>query len=157
MPSRASDPDRPRKSPKTARVPRGGPTAADRRRLREKLVTIRARLLRSSQDLADEALKGSGQDFSVDHMADYGSDNFEQDFSLSLLEGETEVLQAIETAIQKIDGSHELPYGMCEECALEDPSAWNGETAAPWIPVGRLDVLPYAALCVRHQELQEEG
>jgi RNA polymerase-binding transcription factor DksA len=157
MPSRAKDPDpqpdRPKRQ-KKRRFPRGGPTAAEKRRLRTKLLAMRQQLVRSSQDLADEALKGSGQDFSVDHMADYGSDNFEQDFSLALLEGETEVLQAIDAALLKLDGRSELPYGVCEDCAQDE--AWDPETPAPWIPTGRLEVLPYAPLCVAHQEAQEE-
>jgi DnaK suppressor protein len=137
---------RPRRKP-----PHGGPNAADKARLRAKLVGMRLQLLRSNQDLADEALKGSGQDFSIDHLADHGSDNFEQDVSLSLLEGETVLLAAIDEALRKIDGEHDLPYGMCEECAEEE--TWDRETSAPWIPVGRLEVLPYARLCVRPQEV----
>lgn len=137
------------------KFPRGGPSAADRTRLRAKLLALRIQLMRSNQDLADEALKASGQDFSIDHMADHGSDNFEQDVSLALLEGETELLEAIEEAIRKIDGNHELPYALCEECAEEDD--WPDDTPAPWIPVGRLQVVPYARLCVPHQEQQEDS
>jgi DnaK suppressor protein len=135
--------------------PRGGLGAADKRRLREKLVAMRQSLRESSKDLADEALKGSGQEFKVDHMADFGSDNYEQDVSLSLLEGETELLQAIEYALARIDGKEELPYGICEDCALVE--AWDPETSAPWIRIGRLEVVPYALYCVPHQEAREEG
>ena len=110
--------------------PPGGPDAALQARLRERLLALRAGLLRSNRDLADEALKGSGQDFSVDHMAD----------------------QAMEDAIRKIDGYHELPYGACEACV----EAGLGDGASPWIPAGRLEAVPYARLCVPHQEAQEE-
>ncbi len=155
MPSSAQEPDSQRA--KRGRFPPGGPTAADKRRLREKLLAMRAQLLKSNKDLADEALKGSGQDFKVDHMADFGSDNFEQDVSLSLLEGETELLQAIEKAIRKIDGQEKLPYGICEDCANE-PDTWDDEdSTAPWIPMARLEVVPYAEYCVKHQEAREEG
>ena len=34
---------------------------------------------------------------------------------------------------------------------------WSDDTQAPWIPTGRLNVLPYAVLCVAHQEEQEEA
>lgn len=159
MPSKAKDPEpdagRPKRR-KKRRFPRGGPTAAEKRRLKSKLLVMRQQLVRSSQGLADEALKGSGQDFSVDHMADYGSDNFEQDFSLALLQGETELLQAIDNALLKMEGRSELPYGLCEDCAL-DEEAWEPDAPAPWIPTGRLEVLPYAPLCVAHQEATEEG
>ena len=92
----------------------------------------------------------------VDHMAEYGSDNAEQDVNLSLLEGESELLEAIDSAVRKIDGVEEPAYGLCEACVRQG-GGWDAETGAPWIPTGRLDVVPYARLCVRHQEEQEEG
>lgn len=134
--------------------PRGGPTAAEQHALRAHLWELRAQILRSHEDLAEEALKGSGQDFSVDHMADHGSDNFEQEVSLSLLAGEQEMIDAIEFAIRRIDGKEEPPFGICLRCAEED--SWPKDAPAPWIPTGRLEVLPYATLCVAHQEEQEE-
>jgi len=155
MPAEAQEPDPARAQPRPA-FPRGGPTAEEKTGLREKLMALRAQLLRSNKDLADEALKGSGQDFKVDHMADYGSDNQEQDVSLSLLEGETELLEAIEKAIRKIDGVDDQPFGICEDCAGE-PASWGGESAAPWIPTGRLQAVPYAEHCVPHQEAREEA
>ncbi|MDJ0521622.1 MAG: TraR/DksA family transcriptional regulator [Planctomycetota bacterium] len=146
-PSAADSSDQPRRS-----FPRGGPTAAEKKTLRAKLMEMRGQILRSSKDLADEALKGSGQDFSVDHMADHGSDNFEQEVSLSLLEGEQEMLDAIEFAIRRIDGAEGPPYGICLQCA--ETGVWPSGT--PWIPTARLMALPYATLCVAHQEEQEE-
>jgi RNA polymerase-binding protein DksA len=102
------------------------------------LVTLRARLRGDVSQLADEALKRNRQDASGDlstmpiHMADIGSDNFEQDFTLTLLESEEGTLQKIETALARIeDGS----YGMCETC---------GEP----IPRARLQAIPYALQCV---------
>ena len=117
------------------RLPKGGPSKPEQKRWRALLVQMREKIQRSSRNLADEALKSSGQDFSVDHMADHGTDNFDQDFSLSLLEGETEVIRDIEDAIDKIDGRSDLPFGLCEEC--EKP-----------IARARLRALPYARLCV---------
>lgn len=129
------------------------------KKLREALLVLRASILESSRKLADEALKGSGQDFSVDHMADHGTDNFEQDFSLSLLEGETELFREIQRAIDKIDGKGDLPYALCENCADEQPAEDSPERCGtcPWIPLGRLEAVPYARLCVVQQELEEEG
>jgi RNA polymerase-binding transcription factor DksA len=136
-------------------LPKGGPSKPELKRYRTLLLQMRDKLVRSSRNLADEALKASGQDFSVDHMADHGTDNFEQDFSLALLEGETELMRDIEDAVEKIDGKAELPFGLCESCA-DDIGARGPEAVPnPWIPKGRLDVLPYARLCVVHQERQE--
>jgi RNA polymerase-binding protein DksA len=102
------------------------------------LVTLRARLRGDVTQLADEALKRNRQDASGDlstmpiHMADIGSDTFEQDFTLTLMESEEKTLQQIETALVRIgDGT----YGTCETC---------GEA----IPKARLQAIPYALRCV---------
>jgi RNA polymerase-binding transcription factor DksA len=139
------------------RIPKGGPTKPDLKRYKAILLQMREKLVRSSQNLADEALKASGQDFSVDHMADHGTDNFEQDFSLALLEGENELMRDIHDALEKIEGRGELPFGLCEGCADVLEERGPDAVPAPWIPKGRLDVLPYARLCVVHQEKQEGG
>jgi DnaK suppressor protein len=140
-----------------AKVPKGGPTKADLKRYRALLLEVRREAMKSSRNLADEALKASGQDFSVDHMADHGTDNFDQDFSLSLLEGESELVRDIDDAIAKIDGRLDLPYGLCETCAEELEERGQSSTPDPWIAKGRLDALPYARLCVPHQEREEES
>jgi DnaK suppressor protein len=70
------------------------------------------------------------------HMADLGSDNFEQEFTLSLMENEEETLEAIELALERIeDGT----YGQCDECGVK-------------IPKLRLNALPYAPTCVKCAE-----
>lgn len=151
----AREPAKPRK------LPKGGPSKADLKKYRQQLDELRNGQVRDTRGLAREALKSSGQDFSVDHMADHGSDNFEQDFTLGLLEGKSEVLRDVEDAIDKIDGKGELPFGVCEECADLDEAKWARQQArgcetCPWIPKGRLDVVPYARLCIRRQEEQED-
>lgn len=149
-------------APKTPAKPRKWPksplTRSELRKYRQALEAMRSGQARATKDLAKEALKSSGQDVSVDHMADHGTDNFEQDFTLGLLEGKTEILRDVEDAIAKIDGKGELPFGLCEECAERDESRWaRGCETCPWIPKGRLDVVPYARLCIRRQEEQEGG
>ena len=59
---------------------------------KNKLLERRRLILENVLTMEAEALKTSGQDFSVDHMADHGSDNFEQDFTLSLVENERKEL-----------------------------------------------------------------
>ena len=143
---------------KRRRFPRGGPTKAELRKLKEALLKLRAEILKSSQNLADEALKSVGQDYSVEHMADAGTDHFDQEFSLLLLEGEAEIFRAICTAIEKIEGRAELPYGICEDCVDEEPAPDSEHRCptCPWIAKGRLDAVPYARLCVVRQELEEQ-
>lgn len=148
-----SDPPAPDASRRT--YPAGGPDAKTQARLRTVLLGMRSILMRNNQDLVGEALKGSGQGFSFDHMADHASDNSEQDISISLLEGEMQILEAVEDAVRKIDGNHELPFGACEACVRQ--RTWDADSSAPWIPTGRLRAVPYARLCVAHQEEQEEN
>ena len=145
-PVEVPQPKEPRKWPK------GGPTKPELKHYRDRLLEMRRTLLSSSKELAAEALKSSGQDFSVDHMADNGSDNYEQDFSLKLLEGESEQLADIREALMKIDGKVETPFGICEACADEDQKLCE---TCPWIPPSRLEVLPHARLCVQTKEIEE--
>ena len=116
-------------------------SAAELKHFRELLLERRARILESVKALEEEALKSAGQDFSVDHMADHGSDNFEQDLSLSLVEGEHKELNEIGDALQRID---EGGYGVC---------VGTGE------PIGRqrLEAIPYAAYTIEYQRKVEAG
>ncbi len=80
----------------------------------------------------------------ISNFADLGSDNFEQDFMIGLIENSEETLREIDSAIQRIDDG---TYGVCEE----------GNH-----PVGknRLKVIPWARLCIecqRKSELETKG
>ena len=76
---------------------------------KERLLALRARLRGEVSQLADAALKKNRPDGAADqssmpiHMADLGSDNFEQEFTLSLMENEEDTLVAIESALERIE------------------------------------------------------
>jgi len=114
---------------------------------KEQLLSLRTRLRGDVSQLANAALKKSRSESNGDlssmpiHMADIGSDNFEQEFTLSLMENEGGTLTQIETSLERIE---EGSYGSCEECGAK-------------IPKARLNAIPYAALCVRCAEQQENG
>ena len=73
-------------------------------------------------------------------LAELGSDNSDQELTLSLLGSDKEALDKIEAAIERIgDGS----YGRCEECDAK-------------IPKSRLDAIPYAAQCIQCASRREE-
>jgi DnaK suppressor protein len=74
-------------------------------------------------------------------MADLGSDNFEQEFTLGLMENEEAALEKIESALERIE---EGTYGECEECGVK-------------IPKARLNAIPYAPTCVKCAEQLERG
>jgi DnaK suppressor protein len=111
---------------------------------REKLHAIRARLRGDVTAMAEVALRKSGMEGNESnsmpiHMAELGSDNFEQEFTLGLMEAEEGTLDLIEGAIGRID---EGSYGRCVQC----------EGA---IPKARLNAIPYTPVCIRCAEASE--
>lgn len=109
------------------------------------LEQMQARLRGDMRQLTKEALgtdrhDGGGDSKSPTHMAELGSDTFEQDFSLSLVANEQEVLAEVNAALQRVkDGT----FGQCEICLKE------GKTPAQSaIPKPRLRAIPYARTCV---------
>jgi RNA polymerase-binding transcription factor DksA len=114
---------------------------------KERLLALRARLRGDVTQMADAALKKNRMDGGGDsstmpiHMADLGSDNYEQEFTLSLMENDEGTLEAIEMALERIeDGT----FGECEECGVKVPKA-------------RLNAIPYARTCVKCAEQLERG
>lgn len=120
---------------------------ADVQAFKERLLMLRARLRGDVTQLAESALKKNRTQSNGDlssmpiHMADIGSDNFEQEFTLSLIESDGDTLAKIEAALDRIeDGS----YGLCEECGAK-------------IPKQRLLAVPYAVMCVKCASRTEQG
>jgi DnaK suppressor protein len=112
---------------------------------RQQLLALRARCTHDVSQLADEALRtsqGSSGNLSnmPIHMADIGSENFEQEFTLSLLENEEEVIGQIDKALQRIEKGS---FGKCEMCEQD-------------IPKERLKALPYTPFCVQCARKQEK-
>ena len=106
---------------------------------RERLVLLRARLRGDVNTMADAALNKTRSEANGDlssmpiHMADIGSDNFEQEFTLSLMQSEESTLELIESGLERIE---EGVYGSCTECGCK-------------IPKARLNALPYTPHCVK--------
>ena len=109
---------------------------------RTRLLDLRARLRGEMGRMADAALSQSRSETSSlpVHLADLGSDNFEQELTLSLVGSEKEALDKIEAALDRIaDGS----YGKCEDCGKK-------------IPEPRLEAIPYTSSCVQCAAVQEQ-
>jgi DnaK suppressor protein len=102
---------------------------------KERLLALRSRLRGEVNAMADAALREANKEGSSMpiHMADLGSDNFEQEFTLSLMQNEGDTLGKIEEALVRIEGG---VYGTCEECGAK-------------IPKTRLNALPHTAYCVK--------
>lgn len=104
---------------------------------RQHLLALRKRLNGDITHLADEALRthqadGGNLSSMPLHMADVGSDNYEQEFTLSLMANQGQALEEIGAALERLQ---EGTFGRCEECEGDIPSA-------------RLEALPYARYCV---------
>jgi DnaK suppressor protein len=111
---------------------------------KDKLHAIRARLRGDVSAMAEVALRKSGMEGSDSgampiHMAELGSDNFEQEFTLSLMETEEDMLGRIDAALDRIQAGS---YGRCIEC----------EGA---IPKARLNAIPYTPVCIKCAEQLE--
>lgn len=119
--------------------------------------------------MKDEALRASEQDASVDHLADQGTDNYDQGFMLGLIENEEETIKLIEEALDRIAERGEWEFGVCPACQDEAEAQKKSKDAKKgkptkaakavdiWIPKARLEYLPWARYCVRHQEVEERN
>ena len=106
---------------------------------KDRLLELRARLRGDVNAMANAALNKTRSEASGDlssmpiHMADVGSDNFEQEFTLSLMENDEGTLDQIEGALERIEDG---VYGSCIECGGR-------------IPKTRLNAIPYTPHCVK--------
>jgi len=106
---------------------------------KDRLVSLRARLRGDVTAMAEAALSKTRTEASGDlssmpiHMADVGSDNYEQEFTLSLMQSEEETLDQIEAALERIEDG---VYGACVEC--------DGR-----ISKKRLNAIPHTPFCIK--------
>lgn len=116
------------------------------REFRELLLSKRAELAGDVRRLTSEALhkndNGSNDHSTMPiHMADLGTDAWEQDFTLGLIANEEAVVREIDDALRRID---DKTYGIC--LATDKP-----------ISVARLYAKPWAKYCIEYARLREEG
>ncbi len=110
--------------------------------------------------LRDEALGSPGQVSTGENMADLGSDNYDQSFLLGLSETEEGMVQRIRSALDRIDGETEFAFGLCRFCKQEAEALKAKKSKKkidPWIGKARLEFLPWAEHCVRHQAELEQN
>ena len=111
---------------------------------RELLLAKRRELLGDVTSMEEEALRaGGGSNLSnlPIHMADMGTDNYEQEFTLNLVQKARELLHEINSALRKIeDGT----YGICEG------------TGKP-ISRARLEARPWTKYSIEYARQMEKG
>ena len=114
---------------------------------RQTLEMVRARLRGDLDQMTDEALRrsivnGSGNLSNVPlHMADVGSENYDQEFTLELIENEQGTLELVNEALDRLEQGK---FGLCVEC---------GEP----ISKPRLQAIPYTRHCIHCARLVENG
>ena len=119
----------------------------DAKHFKELLLEKRREILRNVTEFEDEALKKSRLDATGDlssmpiHMADLGTDNYEQEFALGLMDSERKLLREIDNALGRLENK---TYGICEA------------TGKP-ISKARLAAQPWARYCVEHARMLEQG
>lgn len=119
-------------------------TKAQREKYRLMLLEKRRALIGDMNGIEAEAFGGNGSgDLSnmPTHPADIGTDNFEHEFSLGLLESERSLLSEISAALARID---EGTYGICVG------------TGKP-ISKARLDARPWSQYCIEYARMVEQG
>ena len=114
------------------------------------LKLLQARLRGDVEQLQEEAFAGSeagNESRSSNHMAEMGSDAWDLDFSLQLVESDQGVLEEISHALKKIDAG---TYGVCEACIEQGKFE-----AKARIPKARLQSIPHARNCIECERLKE--
>jgi DnaK suppressor protein len=116
----------------------------DLERFKQILMAKRTALAGDAKHVEDEAIRKSKEDaatLDISNFADLGSDNYEQEFDLGMLEHQGHTLRAIDEALERIEGG---TFGVCDSCGKA-------------IPKGRLLAKPHTRFCVACFNEQEEA
>jgi len=137
-------PPKPAVPPKKIKSPL---TKSELDEFRQILLDKRRAILGDMSSIEADALRTNRQDGSGDlsnmptHPADIGSDNFEQEFTLGLLDSERKLLSEINAALERIEGG---TFGVC---------VGTGEV----IGLPRLRARPWAKYCIEYAKMLEKG
>ncbi|MFC1781797.1 TraR/DksA family transcriptional regulator [Planctomycetota bacterium] len=117
-------------------------TTQEIEKFRVLLLEKRNELLGNVLYMEKDALREDRSDLSniPIHMADLGTDSYEQEFTLELMDSERKLISEIDKALDRIE---EGTYGICQV---------NGEQ----IPKRRLEAIPWTRYCVSCANLSEK-
>jgi len=124
----------PAAKPAAAASPRTSLTSQELKGFRQLLLAKRRELVGDMTGIEAEALGADRQESKgdiFDYSVDAGTDNFEQEFSLGLLESERNMLAEIDQALVRIERG---TYGVC--MGTGKPISKARLTARPWAPYG---------------------
>lgn len=120
-------------SDKEVRKIKSGLSKKDMTKFKQMLLERRAAIVGAVQNM-EETRNNSGGDIPhmPQHMADIGSDNYEQEFTLGLVESERMLLREIDEALLRIQNR---TYGVCLVKGIP-------------IPKARIEAKPWAKYCI---------
>ena len=118
-------------------------TAAEISKFKMLLLAKRNEILGDVRSMEDETLRRQSSDLSnmPTHMADAGSDNYEIEHTLGLMDSERKLVKEIDEALDRIENG---TYAICQG---------NGKP----IPKARLEAIPWARYCVEYASMLEKG
>jgi len=126
-----------RKKTSSGRSKKVSLTAVEVKRFKQMLLEKRREIIGDVNKIEGEALKqqrlaASGDLSSMPiHMADLGTDNYEQEFALDLMGSERRMLSEIDDALVRIENG---TYGICE--GTGKPISKDRLKAKPWARYG---------------------
>lgn len=127
-------------------IPKTKLSAAELEQFKNLLLEKRREIVGDVDSMTNEALGKNRSTAAGDlsmmpiHMADIGTDNYEQEFTIGLMESERETIKEIDAALLRIKNG---TYGICE--ATHKP-----------ILKQRLRAKPWARFCIKHKLAEEE-
>ncbi len=134
-------------APRPRRLRKSPLARTELKEFRQMLLEKRRALVGDMNGMEAEALRTNRQEGTGDlskiptHDADVGTDNFEQEFTLGLLESERILLGEIDEALDRINRG---VYGICEG---------TGQAIAK----PRLRAKPWARYCIEYAKMVEKG
>ncbi|HEY7424564.1 MAG TPA: TraR/DksA C4-type zinc finger protein [Gemmataceae bacterium] len=115
---------------------------------RRRLLEMAVRLRGDESAVVGEALRQSGGDASGNlsnapqHLADLGTDTFEQEMSASLLQNERQLQAEVAAALDRLEQDN---FGECQRCGRD-------------VGEGRLQAVPYTRYCLPcAQNAEDDG
>ena len=128
-------------------IPKTKLSEAELEKFKDLLWEKRKQLAGDVNSLANEALGKNRSTAAGDlsmmpiHMADIGTDNYEQEFTIGLMEGERETIKEIDAALMRIKNG---TYGVCEATHKQ-------------ILKQRLRAKPWARYCIKYKLAEEKA
>lgn len=120
-----------------------GLTAEEIGEFKSLLLVKRREILGNVMSMEDETLRRERNELSnmPVRMADGGTDNYEIEHTMGLMDSERKLISEIDEALRRIE---EGTYGICQG---------SGKP----IPKARLEAIPWAKYCVEHARVLEKG